>query len=173
MKTRIWVFLACLALGACSTAIETRTAMPEKIQHSLVVDEVQVTAARSVDIEQAALVRLKTAVENGFARQIKGTEPVHVSVSVNDFKIQSGAGRFFLGALMGANYMDVSVVVTDEAGASPLLNLMCDVKPIPGGMGPFTARQMPPLMKRQKVLSPLSWGSRLMAIQRKPVPDLF
>ena len=136
MKTRIWVFLACLALGACSTAIETRTAMPEKIQHSLVVDEVQVTAARSVDIEQAALERLKTAVENGFARQIKGTEPVHVSVSVNDFKIQSGAGRFFLGALMGANYMDVSVVVTDDAGVT-LAEFDVRREANPGGYGAF------------------------------------
>lgn len=136
MKTRIMAFMACLVLGACSTAIETRTAMPQNIQHDLVVDEVVVSAEKSVKIEQSALDRLKTAVENGFAAQISGTQPVHVSLNVKDFKIQSEAGRLFLGAFMGANYMDVRVVVTSDAGMT-LAEFDVRRESNPGGYGAF------------------------------------
>ncbi|OSQ38872.1 DUF4410 domain-containing protein [Thalassospira mesophila] len=135
MKARIFGIFACLVLGACSTAIETRTAMPEDIQHNLAVDDVLVTAP-STDIEKAVLERLKTAVEQGFAAEVKGAKPVHVNITVNDFKVQSGAGRFFLGALMGANHMDVSVQVTDDAGVElAVFDVRREANP--GGLGAF------------------------------------
>ena len=124
-----------LLVAACATDVNTRQALEPTSVGELQFDEIEVTSTLA-SFTQDDADRLKMSVLERLAELPQGNTPVKIQIAVTQFEIQSGAARFFAGALIGANRMNASVAVLDEIGTT-LADFEVLRSANPGGYGAF------------------------------------
>jgi hypothetical protein len=133
-KRKIAAAMAMLLLSACSTAIDTRIAMPSDMKGR--VNITKVDADSSTGVDPTVVTRLQEGVQTRLASYGGGDKPVEVMLAVNSFNVVSGSSRAFLGAFAGSNSMDVLVTVMGTDGTK-MAEYGVKRESNPGGYGMF------------------------------------
>lgn len=124
-----------ILVTACSTTVANRMALPPSAVGTLKYDGVDVVRGNS-GITTEEMERLRTVLSDRLSRLPQGNQPVKLQVTVTEFSVESGATRFFAGALAGANNMTVAVKVMGAQG-----DTIADFDVVrssnPGGYGAF------------------------------------
>jgi Domain of unknown function (DUF4410) len=138
-KMQIMRLLSSLAISmlliACSTTVTNRTALPQNAIGTMKFEGVEVVRGNS-GITAEEMDRLRMGLTDRLAKLPQGMQAVKLQVTVTEFSVESGATRFFAGALAGANNMTVAVKVMNLSGET-----MADFDVVrssnPGGYGAF------------------------------------
>lgn len=134
MRILALMAISFLVIG-CSTTVNTRQALQQNVVGTLKYDQVDVVRGNT-GITSEEMERLKMSVSDRLAKLPQGNLPVKLQLTVVEFSVESGATRFFAGALAGSNKMTVAVKITDEMGAA-----VADYDVVrasnPGGYGAF------------------------------------
>ena len=126
---------AALLITACATNVNTHQALEPMSVGNLQFGDIEATSTLA-SMTPEDINRLKMSVAERVGKLPKGAMLVKIQMAVTEFDIQSGAARFFAGALIGSNKMTVSVKIIDGSGKT-ISDFDVQRSANPGGYGAF------------------------------------
>jgi len=134
-----------LSLGACATTLQVKKALDAETKEQLQVSEVSVTATPTTfmgiaasNASDAILNALKSAVLSQLSSVNPQGKPAIMEIVITRAQIVTQGKRALLGAIAGANLLDITATIKDKE-TKAILGIY-DVKGSynPGGFGIFS-----------------------------------
>src|SRR4051812_17464126 len=96
------IMFAAVLVAACATNVNTHQALEPMSVGNLQFGDIEATSTLG-SVTPEDINRLKMSVAERVGKLPRGAMLVKIQMSVTEFDIQSGAARFFAGALIGSN----------------------------------------------------------------------
>jgi len=137
MRNRILIAVMPLLLAACSTTINTTQPLGTTFQNNLQVKDADAKLGDGVTAPPDVATKLQQAVMKDALTLDPGTTPVKLNMTITKYDLVSNVARFFTGAILGSNKLDVDVDVVDEQDGKVIGHYSVDRDSNPGGYGAF------------------------------------
>jgi uncharacterized lipoprotein YajG len=134
VEKRLLILATCFVLAACSTTIKTTQQIPQQIRQDIIVKDASVQVADGIDVPADIPGRLQKALLERAAKHGNGTKPVTLKLTITQFHVASIVERFWGGAFVGSNKLDVTVNVV-AADGTMLGSYIVQREANPGGYG--------------------------------------
>ena len=139
----IIIVSALLLISACATTeITAKRAFEENAQENLQISQVAVEALPNSEATPTIVLALKSAVQEQLAARNVSGQPARLEMVVTFVEILSQGERILLGALAGANKLNVTATVISQSDDNVLAEFEIMGAHNPAVMGAFTDQEV-------------------------------